>query len=108
MNSDSELDLKGAWDTFWTTISGTYSGSPIETIVTCVGIGLIAFSVLKYFWDKRRGNAGIRGHSAIWWSLGFGALLTGPAATIPFVLGLLQVVIDIAMNLISSATSTGA
>lgn len=104
MNQDS-LDLKGAWTTFWTTVSGDYTGSAIEKVVIILGIVLIGFSVIKYFWDKRRGNAGLRGHGAVLWSLGFGALIISPNLLVPFFLNLLQIVIDIAMNLINSAAS---
>ncbi|KQO98842.1 hypothetical protein [Leifsonia sp. Leaf264] len=104
--TSSTLDLKGAWSTFWQKVSGSYEGSAVETTVTIVGVALIAWSILKFFWDKRRGG-GAR-QSPIWWTLALGGLMIGPNFLIPAILTALQLVINAAVKLLQSISGTSA
>jgi hypothetical protein len=98
------LDLVGAWQTFWGKVGAAYTGTAIETAVTIIGIGLIAFSVAKFFWDKRRGGGGAKGMGSIGWYLLLGSLAISPNVLIPAVLGALQWVINLFLNLLGNVT----
>jgi hypothetical protein len=94
----TDIDLVGAWSTFWSTVSGAISG-PVKTTLVVVGIGLILFTVVKFLWDKRRGNGGR--HGPIWWTLIFGAVLISPDVLLPLILGILQWVINLALKVVT-------
>ena len=85
------LNLVASWNTFWGTVSGAIS-TPVQTMLTVVGIGLIVFTVVKFLWDKRRG--GSAKSSPVWWTLIFGGVLIAPGFLIPIVLSVLQVAIN--------------
>ena len=95
MNS---VNLVGAWNTFWATVGGVISG-PVQTTVTVIGVGLILFTIVKYLWDKRRGNGGKT--APIWWTLVFGGVLIAPQVLIPLLLGILQWVINLALKVVA-------
>lgn len=97
-----KIDLVSAWSTFWSKIGASYTGTPIETVVTIIGIALIALTLLKFGWDKRRGGGAKQ--SPIWWTLALGGLLISPNVLIPAILRALQWVINLALGLLGNVT----
>ncbi|MFE6966706.1 hypothetical protein ACFVAJ_16480 [Agromyces sp. NPDC057679] len=98
IHTAAQVDLTGAWSTFWSTVSSAFSG-PLKVVLIVVGVGLIAFSILKFIWDKRRGG-GAR-QSPIWWTLAIGGLLIAPDVLIPVVLSILEWVINLALKIVA-------
>ncbi|WP_159604617.1 hypothetical protein [Agromyces humi] len=97
IHTAAQVDLVDAWSVFWSTVSSAFDG-PLKVLLIVVGIGLIAFSLLKFVWDKRRGGSARQ--SPIWWTLGLGGLLIAPDILIPLALGILSWVINIALKVI--------
>ena len=93
----STVDLVSAWNVFWNTVSGVITG-PVQTTITVIGVGLILFSLVKYLWDKRRGNGGKT--STIWWTLGFGGVLIAPTVLVPLLLSVLQWIINLVLKVV--------
>jgi hypothetical protein len=93
------LDLVSSWTTFWDAISLGISG-PVLTTITIIGVGLIVFSIVKYLWDKRRGQGGKS--STVWWTLLFGGILLAPDTLIPILLRILQWAIDLGLKVLES------
>lgn len=94
----NQVNLVGAWNTFWGTVGGVITG-PVQTTITVIGIGLILFTIVKYLWDKRRGTGGGK-TSPIWWTLAFGGVLIAPEVLIPLILGILQWVINLVLKVV--------
>lgn len=85
------VDLSLSWDQFWGSFR-TAVGEELLTLITMVGMLLVVGAVLKWLWDRRRGNGGggMGGANAILWTLLLGATLAAPGLLIPLFLNLLD------------------
>ena len=93
------VDLKGGWTKIWGAIQtalGTFAG-----LLTAFGVLIVVFAVLKWLWDKRRGGDG-QGNRALGWAMLFGAILAAPGLLIPMTLGLVDIVINAAINIVNA------
>lgn len=50
------VDFVGAWDNPWTPIRAAVGGQFV-TILAMIGVGLIVFSLISFFWQRWRGGA---------------------------------------------------
>lgn len=104
----SNVNLRGSWTTFWTTISGALQGvSGVFTMLTIAGFAIIIISLFKFLYDKRKsqGAGGIAGQQAkpIWWALALGGLLIAPDVLVPLFLGIFDIVINLVINIGTNA-----
>ena len=79
----------------WTSIDNAFNsalGSSLITFLGVIGTLLIIFSIVKYVWDRRRGNQG--SHQHILWSLSIGAILAVPSVVMPALLTVLDAVVN--------------
>jgi hypothetical protein len=98
VHATKSVDLVGSWTKFWDVVSGAITG-PVQTTITVIGVGLILFSIVKFLWDKRRGQGGKA--SPIWWTLIFGGVLIAPEVLLPLLLSILQWAINLGLKVIA-------
>ncbi|MEH0110609.1 hypothetical protein V6N00_12935 [Tersicoccus sp. MR15.9] len=93
------VNLRAGWGSFWNAIT---SGAPqITTLLTIVGVGLLAFALVKWAWDRRRQGMG-GNHQNLLGALIPGALLCAPAIIIPILLSALDWVANIGVSLLNA------
>lgn len=83
--ANDKVDLVSGWQGLLDALEVGMPG--IWKILSFVGMGLVAFALIKWAWDRRRGGGSA---SPLWGMLIFGAILLAPAAVIPLALRLLQ------------------
>lgn len=98
----TSIDLGGSWSSLWAVVNqGDWA--TLSKLLSWFGVGLIVFAIIKFFWDKRRGGgAGGGGSQAVLYSAIFGGLLAAPELLIPALLGVLDLVINLFLRLISA------
>lgn len=89
-----QSDLSATWTDFWGRVSGELGG--VTQLLAFVGLVLIVGSIIKYFWDRRRGGANA---GQLLWAFGAGAILAAPDFLIPLFLN----VVDLLINAFGSA-----
>lgn len=99
-----EVNLKGGWGTFWGAITAGFPG--ITTLMTVIGVALVVFALIKWAWDRRRGGGMGQGSQPLWGALVPGAILAAPAVLFPLLLGLLDWVANIVIQLTKTATGS--
>lgn len=96
--------LVEGWDKFW----GAVSTPGINTLLMVAGGAIMAFFLVKWFWQKSRGGGG--GGNALagfpWWPMAVGLLLTAPTFLIPMVLRLVQALIGVVDQIMKYITQT--
>lgn len=91
-NGDT-INLKKSWETFFGAIEQTSGFGRILNLLSIIGVVLVAFAVVKWAWDRRRGlNGG--GSGAIWGALLIGAILSAPNLLIPIVLQIFDLLVN--------------
>lgn len=82
------VNLAGAWTSLWGRIAGGEAAGLI-TLLTWVGVGMVAWAIVKWAWSRRRGGAqaGLLG-----WPLFVGSALAAPNAVIPAVLWMFDLI----------------
>lgn len=98
--STASIDLVSGWNTLWTPFSS--SNKALVTIITAVGVALIVFAILKFVWQRQKGQ-GV-GWQTLGWPLAAGAILAGPNLLIPLLLKIAQAVIDFVVKLLQLVT----
>lgn len=99
--SGATIDLHDSWGKLWSAVT---TGFPQLTgILTVVGVILLVAAVIKYLWDRRRGQGG--NHHPVIGAMLIGAVLAAPAFLLPVALTLLDGVMNIIANLASSVSS---
>ncbi len=88
----TDINLESSWNTLWGNIQ--QSVGSLLTILGYVGMLLVVGSVLKWLWDRRRGQGGqgFQAHSHVVYTLVLGAVLAAPDVMIPWMLGALDAV----------------
>lgn len=99
-----DVDLAGSWETFMAAIEG--SAGPILKLLGVIGVLVVVLAIVKWAWDRRRGQGGFGGgqsSGAIWGALLVGALLSAPTVVIPLVLEIFDVIANAAIDVFESA-----
>lgn len=99
-----EVNLHSGWATFWGAITAGFPG--ITTLMTVIGVALVVFALLKWAWDRRRGGGMGQGSQPLWGALIPGSILAAPSVLFPLLLGLLDWVANIAIQLAKTATGS--
>jgi hypothetical protein len=93
--------LVDGWNQFWGAIPN--SGG-ISAVLAIFGGAIMAFFLVKWFWQKSRGGGGGALQGFPWWPMLVGLLLTAPAFLIPAVLRVVQVIIGLVDTLLTTLT----
>lgn len=96
------VDFVSAWSNLWAPIRSAAGGQFI-TILAMVGVALIVFSILGYFWQRRRGG-GMSGMGNLLMPLILGAILAGPDVVIPILLWCAQTVVNVLVGVAGTLT----
>ncbi|MDU6150912.1 MAG: hypothetical protein E6640_01635 [Actinomyces urogenitalis] len=75
-------------------------------LLACVGVGLIAVSIISIAWEKRRGGGfgGMGGSGArLGWVIVMGAVFAAPKIIIPVLLWFFEVIANFAFSLVNGA-----
>ncbi|XKH58638.1 hypothetical protein LG293_16435 (plasmid) [Citricoccus nitrophenolicus] len=97
----AKVDLSAGWTKVIAALESGWSG--LLTALTFVGILLIVWALVKWAWDRRRGG-GMQGSGPMWGALIPGFILVAPKILIPFLLNLFDIVANLVLRLIASAT----
>lgn len=89
------VSLKSGWGTFWSSVSGAWAG--LAATLTVIGVILVLVAVFTWIWQKRRGGGGAS--QGVLWTLVLGAIFAAPAVVIPFILTIVDFVINTIINL---------
>ena len=88
------IDLNGSWGRFWGSITSTASIGRLMTLLSIIGVLIVAAALVKWAWDRRRGMSGGGGSGAVWGSLLVGAVLSAPNLLIPIVLQIFDILVN--------------
>lgn len=86
--------LVEGWNKLWSLL-GPHSGA-IGTVLAVIGVAVLVFSIIGWVWQRRKGSVSVGGFP--WMAVIVGAILAGPTVTLPILLG----IGDILINLVSS------
>lgn len=91
-----DINIKQGWQSIWSALT---SGAPgLATFLTTIGALIFVWAIVKFFWDKRKGNGG--NTSALGWSLAVAALFAGPQVVLPILLGMADWVINTVIGIL--------
>lgn len=98
-----EVDLGGSWEQFWNAVQG--QAGPILDLLGVIGVLMVVLAVVKWAWDRRRGQGGGYGQqsNAIWGALLIGSILSAPGIVLPIVLYMFDVIANAAIDVFNSA-----
>lgn len=99
-----EVNLKGGWNGVWSAVNAGFPG--LTKLMTIIGVILVVFALLKWAWDRRRGGGMGQGSQPLWGALIPGAILCAPGVLFPMLLGLLDWVANICIQLAKAATGS--
>lgn len=101
--SADKIDLKGNYEEFMSTIAGGDLQAFLK-VAAWFGAAILGIAIFKYFWNRRRGGGkgGGGASTGVLFAALVGGILVAPNALLPFVLGL----IDAIMNACISIGST--
>ncbi|KYH44815.1 hypothetical protein ATK17_1732 [Branchiibius hedensis] len=80
----STSNMSGAWSGVWSKL--TSSVPNLGTLLTLVALALVAFAIIKYLMDRRRGGGGNAQHLA--WTLVAAGVFAAPGLLFPLFLKL--------------------
>ena len=83
--SAGPIDLAGSWSTLWSAVESAL-GTKLTTLMAVVGTIIVVMALVKWAWDRRRGQGGGGGSQAIWGALLVGAILSAPGVILPIML----------------------
>lgn len=97
------INLSSGWDQLWSAVSRAL-GSSVTQLMLVIGVGLIAAAFIGWIWKRRRsGGGGMQDMSAIWWTMGIGAILAAPDLVLPLILNLVDAVVNAGANILKIA-----
>lgn len=94
--------LVDGWEKFWGAVP---KSAGIGVVLAIIGGGIMAFFLVKWFWQKTRGGGGGALQGFPWWPMAVGLLLTAPTFLIPAVLRVVQVIINLADTAFTTLTN---
>lgn len=98
----ADVNFAGGWNTLWSAIT---SGFPqLVNIITIVGVILVAGTLAKWAWDRRRGGNLAQGAQPVWGVLIIGALLMAPTVVMPLLLIVVDGIANAGLALIKAMT----
>lgn len=95
--STTTVNFASDWTSIDTALNSAL-GSSLVTFLGVIGTLLIVLSVIKYFWDRRRGGAG--NHTHLMWTLVIGAILAVPSVVMPALLTILDAVVNLFLKIL--------
>lgn len=99
----TDVNLEGGWSGLWTAITNALPG--ITTLLTIVGVCLVAGAIIGFIMERRKGGGGFgggQGSSKLWWTLAGGAVLAGTNTVMPLLLKLADAVINFGIGVLGS------
>src|SRR5699024_877394 len=71
-------------------------------VITIIGVALVIFSIISYFWRKRRGGNMMQDSNTVLWVMALGAILCAPQVIFPLVLKLFDQIINAGNNILNT------
>ena len=101
-SAGNSVNLAQSWSTLWAAVNGSIGG--LIKVLGIIGLLLVVGSVLKWLWERRRGGAGggFQAHSHILFTLVLGAVLAAPNFMIPWILTVLDTIVNAIASIGSS------
>lgn len=90
------VDLAGAWAGLWAKITAAAGIGDLVVFITWIGVGLVAFAIIKWAWTRRKGGASV---GSVGWPLIVGAVLAAPNAVLPAILWLVDLLGNAVVNI---------
>lgn len=103
IGSPSEVGFTRAWSNFTEAIGLTFE-SKLGMILSIIGIAILVFSIISYFWQRRRGGVLGNLHSQTV-PLIISACLVAPTIIVPILLFLAEVIVMVFNNAFVWVTS---
>jgi len=97
------INLAANWSSFWGKISGPLG--PFLNLFALVGAILIAFGIVKWILDMRKGGGGMASHKKLIFTILIGAILAGPDIVIPVFLTIIDGAASPLVSILKSLTS---
>lgn len=98
------VNLRSKWNEFWGAFKDSTGMDQIIALASFIGVGLIAWSLLKWAWDRRRGQGGGgRGGQGVMGSLVIGLVLIAPEILFPVALQIMDVIANAALKIWESS-----
>ena len=102
MAAGDTVNFRESWSKFWSSLTSSTGIGGLFTLLSLVGMLLVAMAIIKWAWDRRRGGGG-GGSGAIIGAVIVGALLSAPNLIIPIVLLIVDVVINAVAKIVTNA-----
>lgn len=104
--SAEKVNLAGGWKVFWDKVQGQLGG--ITTLLTVIGALLVVMALVMWLMERRRsGSAGMgQGAQKVMWAGIVGAVLAAPGFILPIMLGIIDLVINSIMSVMSIGGGT--
>lgn len=95
-----EVNLADGWDKFWIPFSNALPG--LDTLLTVIGVGLVAFAIGSWLWERRRGGGmGGQGNSKLLWTGLAGAAFAAPTVIFPIGLMIIDAIINFVLEVLN-------
>lgn len=106
-----QVDFSGSWQKFWGGLASATGFQSLSTLLGIIGLLVVVFAVVMYFFQKARGGMGGMGGgggrangSGIMWAVVAGMMLSAPNFVIPFVLGIIDILANVIIGVAQKVT----
>lgn len=94
------VDLRTPWNNVINGIAGT-AGQNLLTLLAAVGVLILVFALLSFFWQRRKGG-GMSGMGSLTMPIIIGGILAAPRVVIPILLWLIEVAVNFILGIVNS------
>lgn len=99
-----QVHLKDNFNQFWSSLTGAAGMNGIVKLAAIVGVALVAWALIKWAWDRRRGGGAGGQHQGVMGALLIGAILSAPSVLLPILLTFLDVIVNGGIKIYNSAS----
>lgn len=91
----ANVDLSGAWSTFWGAVTSS-AGTGLTGFLSVLGVMVLIGALVGYLWQRMRNRGGDSGK--LLWAAAVGATLAAPGVIFPLMLGLMDMIANAAIS----------
>lgn len=102
MRTAKDVNLTESWGTLWSAITAGI-GPGLPRLMAIIGVALVAFAIVKWAWDRRRGGGMGKGGGGIMGALLIGAILSSPSVLLPIFLTIVDGVANAVIQIWNNA-----